>query len=257
MFRGQSSFKSRDSDAVGQDLAAGLAAGAVVRLVVGVADSLNRRAADRARLVETAVDGHLGSKRRNLLGERLAGLGAKAVDPLRENLAHRQEKPLETSSDVIRCDNASGDSRARWRISSEYALPMPLKRRGSVRTRLSVWFAIRRLVVNASSEQSRTSRPPGSCAAQALPAADEEQGRAVLRAGLGQDQAAVREVEGRQRALARELRAGAFPVEAAGDHEMEDQPEIVVEPDRDPLADPLKLADRLAESRVDRRVVRP
>ena len=34
--------------------------------------------------------------------------------------------------------NASGESRARCRISSEYALPMPLKSRGSVSVRLSV-----------------------------------------------------------------------------------------------------------------------
>src|SRR6516165_2893787 len=58
---------------------------------------------------------------------------------------------------------AIGDSLARCRISSEYALPMPLKSRGSVSARLSVWFSLRNRAANCARLDVRTSRPPGSC----------------------------------------------------------------------------------------------
>ena len=80
--RGQSSFKQARQRAIGQDSAAGLAAGAVVRLAVGIADSLHRSAADRARLAEPAVHGHAGTKRSDTFGKAVAGLGPKPLDPL-------------------------------------------------------------------------------------------------------------------------------------------------------------------------------
>ena len=56
--------------AIGEQLAAGLAGRAVVGLVLGVADALHRRAADRARLAVLAVHRHLRAERGHLLGER-------------------------------------------------------------------------------------------------------------------------------------------------------------------------------------------
>jgi hypothetical protein len=55
--------------AIGEELAAGLAARAVVALVLGVDDVLHLRATRRAGLAELAVDGHLGPKGGHLLGE--------------------------------------------------------------------------------------------------------------------------------------------------------------------------------------------
>ena len=54
--------------AVGQDSAVRLAAGAVVGLVVGVADPLHGRTADGTGLAKPAVHGHAGTKRGHLLG---------------------------------------------------------------------------------------------------------------------------------------------------------------------------------------------
>src|SRR5205823_14892664 len=52
---------------VGQQLAVRLAAGTIIRLVVGVSNSLHRRAAKRTRLTELAVDGHLRPERGDVL----------------------------------------------------------------------------------------------------------------------------------------------------------------------------------------------
>src|SRR5262249_1022739 len=53
--------------AVREQTAVGLAAGAVIGLVVGVDDALHRRAADRTRLAEAAMHGHLRTERGDLL----------------------------------------------------------------------------------------------------------------------------------------------------------------------------------------------
>ncbi len=64
-----------------EDLSAGLALGAVVRLVVGVADALYGLAAGWARLSETAVDGHVAAEGGDFFGEVAASFGVETVDP--------------------------------------------------------------------------------------------------------------------------------------------------------------------------------
>ena len=78
---------------VGQDAATGLAPGAIVGLVVGVPDPLDRRAADRARLAEPAVHRHPLAERRHLAREVVAGLGAEPVGPLHEDRTGRVMEP--------------------------------------------------------------------------------------------------------------------------------------------------------------------
>src|SRR5688572_27786496 len=60
--------------AVGQHLAVGLAARAVVDLVLGVADALHQSLAGRAGLQVATVHGHIGAKRGDLLGEGITRL---------------------------------------------------------------------------------------------------------------------------------------------------------------------------------------
>ncbi len=67
--------------AVGEDSAAGLAGGAVVGLVVGVADALDRRGAAWAWEIEAAVNGHIRTEGGDLLGETLLGFLVEAIDP--------------------------------------------------------------------------------------------------------------------------------------------------------------------------------
>ena len=138
----------------------------------------------------------------------------------------------------------TGDSRARCRISSEYALPIPLRMRGSVSVRLSVCrsrsTALRKLATSAR----RGSMPPGSSAASAGSPLHHVQGGALLRARLGEEQGARCEVEGREPELAGELGPRRTPAQAAGDHEMQHHEALAVQREDDALPDPSQRRPR-------------
>jgi hypothetical protein len=78
---------------------------------------------------------------------------------------------------------------------------------------------------------------------QGLFAAHNVQGRAALGASLGKNQGTVREIERRQSLATGELGSGRAPVQAAGDHQVKDQPKIIFYADRNALADAPQLAD--------------
>ena len=69
------------------------------------------------------------------------------------------------------------------------------------------------------------------------------EGGSALGAGFGEDEGAVGEVEGGEIVAASEFCAERAPVEAAGDHEMKDEPEAVVELEDDAFADAVEGAD--------------
>ena len=100
-------------------------------------------AADRTRFAKPAMDGHARPKSGDLLRKAVAGFGSESRDPFLENVARGVVESLRI---VVREFLCQGEWRktARWRISSEYALPIPLNKRGSVRDLLSVWFCRRR-----------------------------------------------------------------------------------------------------------------
>jgi hypothetical protein len=72
---------------------------------------------------------------------------------------------------------------------------------------------------------------------------EEVEGGAAFGAGFGEDEGAVREVECGEVVSDAEFRAERAPVEAAGDHEMKDEPEAVVEFEDDAFADAVEFAD--------------
>jgi len=72
-------------------------------------------------------------------------------------------------------------------------------------------------------------------------------------AGFGPEQGAVGEVESGEAARGRDFDAAGFPVEAAGDHEMQDEPEIAFEADADAFAEAAELEDFFAERVRERR----
>ncbi len=81
------------------------------------------------------------------------------------------------------------------------------------------------------------------------------EGGTAFGAGFGEDEGAVGEVEGGEIVAASEFRSERTPVEAAGDHEVQDEPEAVVEFDGDAFADAMERADGVAfdvfDSRLD------
>ena len=114
---------------------------------------------------------------------------------------------------------------------------MPLSRRGIGQR------ALERVVL---AEQGRAERleigiqhlePARIVRREAGLAFDHVQRCPLLRAELGQHQRAVRKIEAGMGDLARELRSPLAPVQPARDHQVQHQPQIAFEPDRDPLAD--------------------
>src|SRR3972149_2394868 len=80
--------------AVREELSAGLAARAVVRLVLGVGDPLNGSRAHGTGLPVPAVDRHFRPERRYLLRELVAGFRAQLIGPLDQGLPRRAVKPF-------------------------------------------------------------------------------------------------------------------------------------------------------------------
>jgi len=102
---------------------------------------------------------------------------------------------------------ARGESRAAWRISSEYAFPTPLTMRESVSARF------------------KQRRPP-------------------LRPRLSERERARQEIESRQILPAPERGMRGFPMQPPGDRQMQHQPQVAFQPDHDALSHPPQLAHR-------------
>ena len=135
---------------------------------------------------------------------------------------------------------------------------MPEKSRGSVSARFSGVVLARQRRAEAGraarrAPRGRRGRTPSSAGA----AGHEVQRGALLRAGLGEDERPVLEVEGRERRrVPPTLRGLLLPVQPARDHEVQDQEALALEREDDPLADPREPDDaaafRLLERRRDR-----
>ena len=143
---------------------------------------------------------------------------------------------------------------------------MPLNRCGSVSDRFSVWFSRVSAAPKAATVDVRTSMPPGSSAASCCASANDEQRGPALRPGLRQQQRADWEIESSETDLARNLDPWSLigvicvicglPLETAGDHQVNDQEEVVIHLPDDALAETLEPAHAPALNRVDRRIDR-
>jgi hypothetical protein len=79
--------------------------------------------------------------------------------------------------------------------------------------------------------------------AQSVFAAHDVNRCSSLRAGFGQNKRAVVEVEGGEAELSRNLRAFRQPFEATGNHQMDDEEEVVLEAEDDALAEAAQCDD--------------
>ena len=82
------------------------------------------------------------------------------------------------------------------------------------------------------------------------------QRRAALGAGLGEDKRAAGEVEGSEHLPAAQLCAGGPPVQATGNHQVQNEPDIVVHADGNAFAHAAQAGDDVAGSRLEGRVDR-
>src|SRR5207249_134961 len=84
-------------------------------------------------------------------------------------------------------------------------------------------------------------------------AADEMERCPLLRARLGQDKDSASEIERGERGPARNLRPRRPPAEPAGDHQVQDEKEILLELEDDPLAHPPQAEHLLSLGLANRR----
>ena len=250
--------------AIGEQLAAGLAGRAVVGFVGRVLNALNRRAAHRTRLAVASVRGHAVAKRRDLLGKFLAGLGDQLVAPLREDadrvrvqafdlfrrqLAGQQHRRhLRGVQDLVRIGVADAAQQVRIGQRALQRVILARQRRAELPRRSTV----------------STSRPPGSCDASSFsPRTRYSDARRF-------DPASVRiseplsKVECGETDLAGNLwmlrSAPSAPVcgplEAAGDHQVDDEEQLVFELHTSRLPRRRSADDLLAVGVIDRRIER-
>src|SRR5712692_8885413 len=81
--------------AVGEELSAGLARGAIVGFVGGITDALDFCVAARAGLLVAAVNGHAFTKSGDVLGEFSGGFDTQALGPAGERSASGCEEALD------------------------------------------------------------------------------------------------------------------------------------------------------------------
>src|SRR6185437_3326093 len=220
---------------IGKKPAAGLAARAVVRLVLGVPDALHRTCANGTRQPEAAVNRHVVAEGRYLLGElsarerpqtlrpepkllargRVQALDLRIIEPARQH-DRRQPRGMQNLIGVGVADPAE-QSRVGERAFERMVLaPQPLRELRE--TRFEDLDAARVLQLQI-----------------VLPLYDVKRGP-TLGSGFGQRERAALECKLGQHRAAPPRRTPLEPVQAARDHQMQDQPKIALEPDRDALS---------------------
>ena len=246
-------FEQAGETAIGEKLAASLAGGAVVRLIVGKLDALDGAAATGTGLVEAAVHGHFGAECGDFLGKSGGSFRAKAGDPGIQGLL---EGVVELRPVGV-CE-AAGELHG--------------GEPGGVENLVGVGVA-------AAGEDARVGEGalegaifPGEGQAEGFEAAvedfqaagvdfsqggfrpEEEEGCAPFGASFRQLQRSGGEVKSGEGVAAGELGCGGTPVEAAGNHEVQDEPDVVFEAEGDALADAAQAGDALAFGFADGRV---
>jgi hypothetical protein len=239
---------------IGEDFAAGLAMGAVVGLVVGVADALDGLAATGAGLAKAAMDRHFRAEGGDFFREALLGFSAETVDPESEG-------------------GAGGGEEAVPVFGLEFGSEREGRELGGVEDFVGVGVADtadEAGIGESALEGAVFSREGGAEAGEVrgedfdaagievvkgLLAADEMERSAALGAGFREDERTGGEIEGGEGVASGEFGLGRAPVETAGDHEVKNQPEIAFNTDGDALADAAEGADGFAfnagEGRID------
>jgi hypothetical protein len=250
--------KEAGETAVGEEFAGGLASRAIVGFVAGVADALDFCAAARAGLFITAVHGHPFAEGGDFFGEFAGGLRAEAIGPAREAGADGFEEALDLGDRELLSE----------RERREFGFPKDFVGIGVSDTAEEVRVGQSPLesviggekyggeLLGCGAEDFKAARIKR---AEAVFAEDEVERGAFLGAGFGPEKGTVGEIEGGKTARrgnfdAAGLRAERMPVKAAGDHEMEDQPEAVFEADADTFAEAAELEDFFAGGVGERRV---
>src|ERR1051326_4285529 len=80
---------------------------------------------------------------------------------------------------------------------------------------------------------------------------------ALLSPGFSEDERSIREIERGERNAIRQWSAARLPMQSTRDHQVNDENEVVLEIDRDSLADSFHPGDALSRRARDRGIDRP
>src|SRR5438093_6210856 len=223
--------------AVGEQHAARLAARAVVGLVLGVDDALHGRAAVGTGLAVAPMDGHAVAEGGHLLGEAVARLRAQAFGPFLQR-------------------GSRGGEEASALVVVELARQLDRREAGSVQdlVGVSVADAGEQAGVGERALQGVILARQGGAEARQVGLEDLQPARVeggeragapgqvergpLARPGRGPEARAGGEVERRDAEPPGDAPARRAPVEAARDHQVEDQEELLLAADHEALAEP-------------------
>jgi len=210
--------------AVGEDFAAGLAGGAIVGFIVGITDALNGVATTRTGLAEAAVNSHLGTKCRDALRESFSGLGGEPCDPKFQCEARGVEEALPlVGRELVRERDGRETGGVENLVGVGVAHTADEARIGEGALEGAVLLSERGAESFEIGGEDFDSA--GIDVVECLLAAQEMERGAALGAGFSEGERAGGKVEGEEGLAAGEFGVRRPPVETAGNHEMDDQPE--------------------------------
>src|SRR5260370_37465363 len=214
--------------AVGEELSAGLAGGAIVGFVGGVTNALDFGVATRTRLFVAAVNGHAFAKGGDIFGEILARLRAEAVEPANErgtggceealDLRHgelvgqREGRKPGFEQNFIRIGIADAAEQARVGEGALQSVVRGEKNRGKARRIGAEHF-------DATGIES----------AKAVFSGDDVERSALLRAGFRPEKSSGGKIKCGKAARRRDFGAARTPVDPAGGHQGQNEAEAVFE----------------------------
>ena len=196
-------------------------------------------------MLELAVDGHLGTEGSDVFGEFAVGVQTEAGGPVAESRLDGDVEPLQFEGRQLLGELHGGE----LRVPQDFvgiSVADAAEDAGICESALEgVIFRLQGAseVGESGVEKFEASGVEGL---QAFEALYEVKRGAFLRACLGPKERAVREIKGGETARATDFGAKGFPVKAAGDHQMEDEPEVVFESDADALAEAHEFGDLFA-----------
>ena len=227
--------------------------GAVVGLVVGVADTLDGLAAGGAGLSETAVDGHVVAEGGYFFGEVAGGFGGEAGDPESQGVAGGGVEALPLVGGEFVCELDGGETGGVEDLVGVGVADAGEDARVGEGSLEGAVFGGEggAEVFEAGGEDVDAAGVDGL---HVVLVAKEVEGGAALGTSFGEDERAVGEVEGCEIVAAAEFCSEGTPVETAGDHEVQDEPVAVVEFDGDAFADAAEGTDGVAFELFDGRL---
>src|SRR6266705_4693563 len=238
--------------AIGEELSAGLAGGAIVGLVGGVTDALDFGAATRTRLLVAAVDGHAFAKGGHVFGEFIACFRAEALGPANERGTGGFEEALD-----FRHGELLGEREGRKPGFEQNFVGIGI---ADAAEEARVGEGALQSVVRGEKNRGKARRigiehfdAAGIESAKAVFSGDDVERSALLRAGFGPEKSSGGKIECGKAARGRNFGAAGTPMQPAGDHQVQNQPKAVFEADANALSEPAQTRDLLPFCAADGR----